>query len=179
MYDTKFIYELIKFGYLVPNLPMSDVRFLFFLFFEFCGQPDTQPPSQPAWPQRSQFGQARFGYIVPNWFINWTDSGVWCQICLWIGQIRIYSTKFTNESHFQSICFLLLGFCGRPDTQPPQPAWPQRSRLGQARFGHIITHLPTNWTDPRIWYKMYVWICQIQEYNAKFTNESNFYFIFY
>ena len=162
MYDTKFIYELIKFGYLVPNLPMSDVRFLFFLFFEFCGQPDTQPPSQPAWPQRSQFGQARFGYIVPNWFINWTDSGVWCQICLWIGQIRIYSTKFTNDSHFQFICFPLFGFCGRPDTQPPKPAWPQRSRLDKARFGYTIQTLLMNWTDSNIWYQIYLGICQIR-----------------
>ena len=154
MYDTKFIYELIKFGYLVPNLPMSDVRFLFFLFFEFCGQPDTQPPSQPAWPQRSQFGQARFGYIVPNWFINWTDSGVWCQICLWIGQIRIYSTKFTNDSHFQFICFPLFGFCGRPDTQPPsQP-------------GHSIAGLTR--PDSGTQYKLYLWIGQIRIYDTKF-----------
>ena len=39
--------------------------FMFYIFGCF-GQPDTQPPSQPAWLQRSWLGQARFSNTVLN-----------------------------------------------------------------------------------------------------------------
>jgi len=168
---------LVRFWYTVPSLPMKSILFFLFYLLDVVASQTPSLPSQPAWPKRRWLGQARFGYTTQNFLMNWTDLGVWYHIYLWTDQIRVYSTKFTNESDVFVFLFLFLEFCGQPDTQPPsQPAWPQRSRLVQARFGYIRTHLfiNMNWTDSGMRYKIYLWIGQILVYDTKSTKESDF-----
>ena len=140
----------------------------------------SQTPSlrcQPAWPQRSRLDQARFGYIVPNLFMNWTYSGVWYQIYLWTDQIQVSSTKFTNErSSFFAFSYFLNFVASQTLSLPaskPGHSVARFKRLGKARFGYIVPNLQMKWTYSGIWYQFYLWIVQIQISSTTFTNESN------
>ena len=78
MYDAKFIYQLVRFGYTVPNLPKKPIFNLYvFYFLDFVA---SQTPSLPSQPGHSMAGLARpDSGTVPNLFTNWTDSGIWYQ----------------------------------------------------------------------------------------------------
>ena len=134
---------------MVPNMYMKTFfNFcIFWIFWIF------RPSRFPAWPA-SQPGwwRARFGYMVPNLHMNWPDSAIWYQICIWRGQIRLYGTKFAYEAVFQFFDFFdFFDFQARQTSSlASQPAWLVEDKIRLydikyvyelARFSYMVPNM--------------------------------------
>ena len=136
---------------MVPNLHMKTFfNFLIFLIFLIF-----RPARLPAWPASQPASQgghmqiwyhiaessslaswrARFGYMVPNLHMNWPDSAIWYQICIWRGQIRLYGTKFAYEDVFHFFDF--FDFQTRQTSSLASQPASQPARVAICKFGTI------------------------------------------